>query len=145
MIRFTKKNNKILNCTKQSLDTFIKASNILLEPFCEIKRGQDQKAQKQLKIPANSLPQGETFIKKKTLISLTEFCKRRNIPFNENEKRYYQMEKSKIQNRTFDQAVNACYDGVAKRHKLTTTSTSSNQKVVTSPIAQTSSAANTEL
>ena len=72
--------------SKQSEHAFVKASNVLLEPFSPVKRGQDLKAQKQLRMPANPLG---VQLRNKNLISLYDFCRERKIPFNENEKRYY--------------------------------------------------------
>ena len=87
MVRYTKKNtSKYFNMTKQGEMSFIKASNVLLEPFSEIKRGQDAKAEKKLRMPTN--PLGVTLTNKQVQ-TLTTFCKRRNIPFNENEQRFY--------------------------------------------------------
>lgn len=72
--------------TKQSELAFMKASNVLLEPFSVVKRGQDLKAEKQLRMPPNPLG---VQLRHKKLITLTDFCKERNIPFNENEQRFY--------------------------------------------------------
>ena len=96
MVKLTNKNLKVLSSKNQSLKAFVKASNILLEPFSTLERGEDHKAANQLKIPPNSKPQVETIVKKKELVSLVAFCKRRNIPFNENEQRFYRKEKSKL-------------------------------------------------
>ena len=118
LVKLTKKNKKIFNCRHQSLNTFIKASNLLLEPFSELDRGKDTKAEKQLKIPPNSLPQTERIVAKKELTSLTDFCKKRNIPFNENEKRFYLKEKSKLQYQKYEKAMHEFFNGIMKRQKL---------------------------
>lgn len=73
--------------TKQGEQEFIKASNVLLEPFSPLKRGKDPKAEKALRMPPNHV--GVRHRTGPPLLSLTEFCKKRNIPFNENEQRYY--------------------------------------------------------
>ena len=45
MVRYSKeKTHKYFDATKQGEKAFIHASNILLEPFSPVKRGQDTKA-----------------------------------------------------------------------------------------------------
>ena len=57
---------------------------MLLEPFSPVKRGGDVKAEKQLRMPPNPVL-GKSLLADATMISLTDFCKNRNIPWNQNE------------------------------------------------------------
>ena len=47
--------NRYFNVEKQAAHAFVKASNVLLEPFCMSKRGQDTRAQKHIRMPANPI------------------------------------------------------------------------------------------
>lgn len=61
---------------------------MLQKPFSMNERNPDRKAESKLRMPHN--PIGLTH-NCKPLITFTQFCKNRNIPFNENEERYYLM------------------------------------------------------
>ena len=91
---------KYLNTTKQGEQAFVKASNVLLEPFSPIKRGVDVKAEKQLRMPANPVG-NKSLLSGTTLISLPEFCKQRNIPWNQNEQRYYLRAKNEVSKQAY--------------------------------------------
>lgn len=75
-------NHKFFNMTKQSDHSFIKASNVLLKPFGAVPRNTQDKTVHTIRMPHN--PLGVT-IKHKQMVTLTDFCTQRNIPFNENE------------------------------------------------------------
>ena len=80
MVRYSKKKTgKYFNMTKQSQSAFVKASNVLSEPFSPVKRGQDFKAEKLIRMPQNPLG---VQLRNKKLVTLYEFCRQRNIPFN---------------------------------------------------------------
>ena len=98
----TNKNAKLFNVTNQNSQAFIKASNILLEPFSLTNRKYDHKALKKLRMPTNPIginPQ------EKTVPSFVEFCQERNIPFNENELRYFKQNQNNHAKKVFKQTV----------------------------------------
>ena len=56
MVRTSKKSaNRYFNVEKQAGPTFVKASNVLLEPFSLTQRNQDNKAHKQIRMPPNPI------------------------------------------------------------------------------------------
>ena len=76
MVRYSKQgNHKFFDASKQGGKDFVKASNVLLAPFGTLKRGHDQKALKQLRMP----PDLGIKLREKRLLSLVDFCKQRNI------------------------------------------------------------------
>ena len=111
----TQKTGKFFNMSKQSELDFVKASNVLLEPFSPIKKGQDLKAEKQLRMPPNPLG---VQLRNKSIISLYDFCKERNIPFNENEKRYYLRAKQENSDKKFDKTISAYFKEINMRHRI---------------------------
>ena len=115
MVRYSKKKTgKYFNLTKQSQLAFVKASNVLLEPFSPVKRGQDQLAEKLIRMPHN--PLGVQLNKK--ISTLFEFCRQRNIPFNENEQRYYKRAKDVNSDKAFSKVIGNFLDEIKLRHKL---------------------------
>ena len=52
------------------------------------------------------------------LPSLTEFCKQRNIPWNENEQRYYMKMKHQLSNSTFKGVIKTFLRDIRTRHNL---------------------------
>ena len=56
----------------------------------------------------------------KSLVTLTNFCKQRNIPFNENEQRYYMRARQDISKTTFATVVSNFFNDISLRHNLTT-------------------------
>lgn len=129
MVRYSKKlTGKYFNMSKQSQIAFLKASNVLLEPFCAIKRGQDQKAEKLIRMPPNPLG---VQVRNKKIISLYDFCRQRNIPFNENEQRYYRKAKFEQTDKTYKQVITAYLREIKLRHSLKKDSPSTTRKAVT--------------
>ena len=82
----TKKNQKYFNVTNQGSSAFIKASNVLMEPFSMSNRNTDMKSGKKVRMPMN--PIGVKPLEK-PLPTFVEFCIERNIPINQNEDRYF--------------------------------------------------------
>jgi len=78
--------------SQQMNSSTIKESNYLLEPFALHQRNTDEVAEKNLRLPHNPIG---IKVDEKKLPSFHHFCRQRNIPFNENEKRYYMMAKQK--------------------------------------------------
>ena len=74
LVRYSKKKTqKYFDTTKTGEKAFIKASNVLLEPFSPLKRKQDHKAQKTFRIPPD--PLCVTVRDGKQIPTLVEFCK----------------------------------------------------------------------
>jgi len=73
MVRYSKKKTqKFFDTTRQGEKAFIKASNVLLEPFSPLKRNQDAKAQKTFRMPMDPM---KAKVREKPLITMVEFCK----------------------------------------------------------------------
>ena len=92
--RVVPRTHKLFNVSSIASTAFVKASNVLQTPFCLNERHTDGKAEKKLRMPTNPIDFKHNF---KPLTKFTQFCKGRNIPFNENEQRFYTMKQQKYQ------------------------------------------------
>ena len=62
-------------------------------------------------------PLGVT-VRNKSLQTLVDFCKQRNIPFNQNERRYYLKAKQEISKNTFNTVMGGFLNEILQRHQL---------------------------
>ena len=88
-----KKTARLFNVQNQSTNSFLKASDVLLNPFSMSERKNDHASEKQLRMPKNPSRFSQALQGEKPLQTFTQFCKLKNIPFNMNEKRFYQIAK----------------------------------------------------
>jgi hypothetical protein len=86
----------------------IARANISKDPFIILKRKTDKAALNSIRYPVNPLicRSPELLPNQTEVIPLQLFCRIRNIPFCQNEHRFYKIVKNKVESEVYKSAVN---------------------------------------